>query len=171
MPVVARRCRHVAAARHPWRKWRRLWRVQVARLARGAPVAWHVTRLACTLRRPCGVPATRQWGESLWFWGRRVHRVAVPEKQRLAAEIAYRSSAFPRSDGADWPSLEGGSPEDGPLYPPVVGIPQKTPCNRGRWPRMLWRRKIPYVSSRLKIARRCRSWSSREWEKTRISST
>jgi hypothetical protein len=52
---------------------------------------------------------------------------------------------------ADWRYSEGGggSPEDGPLVPPVVGNLRRTLCYQGRWPRMLERHFAGLIRIRL----------------------
>jgi hypothetical protein len=42
--------------------------------------------------------------ERPWLWDRSERHVVLPGLQQGGAEIAYKSSAYPRSDGADWQS-------------------------------------------------------------------
>jgi hypothetical protein len=62
---AARCSRRLAVARHQWRMWRHLWRVQMARMDRRAPVEWRMTN------SPWEVPASRWLGWSPWLWDRR----------------------------------------------------------------------------------------------------
>jgi hypothetical protein len=87
----------------------------------GCASRFRVTNSPFILRRPRWAPAPKWWGGSPSLSGRRGRRKVVPSGPPRRAEIACRTSAFPRKGGAGWRFWEVGSLQDELLVLPEVG--------------------------------------------------